>query len=896
MKKFTAASRITLGLVCSMLGILISANLFGLLPDRNALIIEGRQRLAESIAFSNSVLLAGHDLAGINAVFENVLQRNNSVRSIGIRRYSDGQVVVAAGNHADIWPGDLGDKVTPEFMPIPLSQDGTGDWGQIEIAFTALDSGRWYSFLENRLLQLLAFAACCGSVMFRIFLRMVLKNLDPSRAVPRRVREALDILTEGLMIVDLDDRILLANNAMATTVDKDANALVGKKASLFLFRRVDGVIEMPWTECGRRKELVSGTTVQFVDASKTDRIFKVNCSPLFATEGRIRGVMVSLDDVTILEQNKIALRVAKDEADNANKAKSDFLANMSHEIRNPMNAIVGFTDILRRGLEDCAETRTRHLDTIHASGTHLVELINDILDFSKIEAGKLDLEIRECSPYELMTDVVNVLRMKAEQQHLSLSVEVRGEIPETIESDPTRLRQVLMNLVSNAIKFTSEGSVRILASMIEKNREPFIQFEVIDTGIGMSKEQIGRLFQEFMQADSSVTRRFGGTGLGLVISKRLTEALGGQIAVDSELGEGSRFHFCVATGDIANIPMLSGDQAAEKFSTAARTTSTGLSTWFKPARVLITDDTPANRQLAGLVLRKAGLQVDEAENGAIAVEKANADSYDLLLMDMQMPVMDGFTATRTLRSQGMTTPILAFTANVTEQDRENCVASGCTGFLTKPINIDLLLSTIAEYLPTQDHPPVVIQAVALPISDYTAGESNGGKLPQKPPEVPLHAEVSELKTIVATDDEAVQTTSTSDDSVDDLMNSLFGKTQPLSDSLHRSKSCPADRILRSTLPMEIPEFREIVEAFINGLGESLARMRHSQICMDYQQMRELAHRLKGTGGTVGFSDFTEPSRRLQIAAESHDDETIEAMISELEEIATRIEVMEPVVS
>jgi len=891
MKKFTAASRITLGLVCSMLGIIISANLLGLIPDRNALIIEGRQRLAESVAFSNSVLLAGHDLAGINAVFENVIHRNRSVRSIGIRRYSDGSVVVAAGNHSAVWPADLGEKVTPEFMPIPLSQDGVGEWGQVEIAFTPLDSGRWYSLFENPLLQLLVFAACSGSVMFRIFLRMVLKNLDPSRAVPRRVREALDILTEGLMIVDLDDRVLLANSAMARTVNKDADALVGKKANQFPFKRVDGVKEMPWTECGRRKELISGTTVQFVDADQTNRNFKINCSPLFGTEGQIRGVMVSLDDVTVLEQNKIDLRNAKDEADNANKAKSDFLANMSHEIRNPMNAIVGFTDILRRGLEDCAATRTRHLNTIHASGTHLVELINDILDFSKIEAGKLDLEIRACSPYELMSDVVNVLRMKAEEHQLTISVEVCGEIPETIESDPTRLRQILMNLVSNAIKFTSEGGVRIVASTVRKGGKSFVQFEVIDTGIGMTKEQKARLFKEFMQADSSVTRRFGGTGLGLAISKKLTEALGGEIAVDSEPGTGSRFHFCIATGDIAHVKMLTCEQAAENFAVNDSTVKTGLSTWFKPARVLITDDTPANRQLASLVLRKAGLQIDEAENGAIAVEKASTNSYDLLLMDMQMPVMDGFTATRTLRSQGMTIPILAFTANVTEMDRQNCVASGCTGFLTKPINIDLLLSTIAEYLPTQDHPPIAVEAAAEPIAVVSdSKESNR----QDKVALPMERTRAAVPVDAAPVDAQIPATPMSnDDTIDDLMNSLFGKSPHLGVSQDTAESRPSKQTLRSTLPMEIPEFREIVEAFVDGLGELLAKLRHSQICMDYQQMRELAHRLKGTGGTVGFSDFTEPSGKLQFAAESHDEDTIEAMLCELESIASRIEIMEP---
>ena len=867
MKNLSAASRITLGLVCSMLGILITANLLGLLPDRNALIIKGRQDLVESIAFSNSVLLANGDLAGINAVFSNTIQRRPDVQSIAIRRYSDNRVVVASGPHAEIWPVDQGTRVTEQFMPIPLSQDGIGEWGQVELAFTPLDSGRWYSFWENPLVQLLIFAACCGFTMFRIFLRMVLKNLDPSRAVPRRVREALDILTEGLMIVGLEGRILLANSAMARTMGKDADSLIGKKASLFRFTRIDGIEEMPWTECGRTQAPISGTTVHFADTTLTNRIFKINCSPLSGNEGKIRGVMVSLDDVTQLEQNKIELCKAKEDADDANRAKSDFLANMSHEIRNPMNAIVGFTDILRRGLEESEDERVRYLDTIHASGTHLVELINDILDFSKIEAGKLDLEIRACSPWELMTDVVNVLRMKAEQQSLSLSVEVRGQIPETIKSDATRLRQILMNLVSNAIKFTSDGGVRIIASTVLQNGQTFVRFEVTDSGIGMTKEQMGRLFQQFMQADSSVTRRFGGTGLGLAISKRLTEALGGSIAVESEPGVGSTFHFCVAAGNVNNAAMLTGEQAAAKIATTSRTAKTGLNTWFQPARVLITDDTHANRQLVGLILRKAGLEVDEAENGAIAVEKAMANSYDLLLMDMQMPVMDGFTAIQILRGQGLTKPILAFTANVTEQDRQNCIECGCSGFLTKPINIDLLLSTIAAYLPTQDHPPEVIEASVIQAAHEPAAIIANSTLSKSEAE-PLDDILSSILAGSSTMRPVVRNDATNTD---------------------LTRATKNRQALRSMLPQGIPEFQEIVEVFVNGIGETLAKLRHAQLIMDYQEVREIAHRLKGTGGTVGFPDFTEPSCRLQTAAETHDDHTIEVMISQLEEVASRLE-------
>ncbi|MBL8208875.1 MAG: hybrid sensor histidine kinase/response regulator, partial [Blastocatellia bacterium] len=242
--------------------------------------------------------------------------------------------------------------------------------------------------------------------------------------------------------------------------------------------------------------------------------------------------------------------------------------------------------------------------------------------------GKLELEIRECSPFQIMMEVVNVLRMKAEQQSLYLEPVIEGTLPETIQTDSTRLRQVLMNLVGNAIKFTTEGGVRIVASTVNTDGRPQVRFEVRDTGIGLTPEQRGRLFQQFMQADSSVTRRFGGTGLGLAISKKLTELMGGEIGVDSTPGVGSTFHFSISTGDLTGVPMVNQKQAQERFRALARRQQTGIKIWFKPARVLVTDDTPANRQLVGLVLRKAGLEVEEAEHGCIAVEKATSGNYD----------------------------------------------------------------------------------------------------------------------------------------------------------------------------------------------------------------------------------------------------------------------------
>ena len=236
--------------------------------------------------------------------------------------------------------------------------------------------------------------------------------------------------------------------------------------------------------------------------------------------------MVSFEDVTQLEENKVELRKSKEHAEAASRAKSDFLANMSHEIRTPMNAILGFTDLLQRGLYDNPDEQSEYLGTIHSSGTHLLDLINDILDLSKIEAGKLDLEMTDCSPLHIFSEVINILKVRAQEKGISLELIVEGTIPETIQSDPVRLRQVVTNLVGNAIKFTETGGVKIVARWID-DRQPKLEFDVIDSGIGMTDKQVARIFEPFVQADSSVTRRFGGTGLGLSISQKIIEALDG---------------------------------------------------------------------------------------------------------------------------------------------------------------------------------------------------------------------------------------------------------------------------------------------------------------------------------------------------------------------------------
>ncbi len=390
-----------------------------------------------------------------------------------------------------------------------------------------------------------------------------------------------------------------------------------------------------------------------------------------------------------------AIRHAKDAADSASRSKSEFLANMSHEIRTPLNSILGFTELLRRGGGFSDQDRA-HLDTISSSGRHLMTLINDILDLSKIEAGHFEFERIRCSPHQIISEVLSALRVPAQERGLSLECRWASGVPETILTDPARLRQVLTNLVGNAIKFTEQGKVEVVATISTDSPEPRFLIEVHDSGIGIPADRIDAIFSSFEQADNSITRRFGGTGLGLAISRRIVDGLGGKLTVESELGRGSVFRFTLSTGQLENVHIL--DSPPTEALKSARTSKSTQAIRLTSARILLVEDGQSNRQLIGLVLQQAGAEVVYAENGQEGLDAASSNWFDLILMDMQMPVLDGYTAARRLREQGCNLPIIALTAHAMRGDKEKCLAAGCTGYLSKPIDMDELLQTVAAAL------------------------------------------------------------------------------------------------------------------------------------------------------------------------------------------------------
>ena len=929
-----AKAHIALGQTFLLVTLLLAALALGLVPDRENAQREGRAALAEAMAIGGSALVTQADLRRLEATLEIVVERNDDLLSAGVRR-ADGRPILSVGEHEQAWEHDRTDYSTAAQIKVPIWSRGQ-PWGQLEMRFEPLGRPGVLGWLTDPRVRLIAFLGLFAFLVFYLYLAKMLEHLDPSQAVPPHVRSALDTLAEGLVVIDTKERMVLANQAIAGILGRTSDELMGKRVDRLGWVTAEGEPtppeEFPWRAALADGEPRMNDILLLQDAEGQVRTFIANSSPVLGSSGSPGGVLISLDDVTLLEEHKAELSLAKDEAEAANQAKSQFLANMSHEIRTPLNAILGFTEVLKRGYATDAQNRLKYLETIRSSGEHLLQLINDVLDLSKVESGQIELEEIRFAPHEVVQQVIAVLAVKADEKGIGLDFAAASEIPEAISSDPTRLRQIVTNLLSNAIKFTESGGVKVRLSM---SREHLV-LEVTDSGIGLPADAYESIFDEFVQADSSVTRRFGGTGLGLPISRRYARMLGGDITVTSVVGEGSTFRVEIDPGPLDGVRMLSPAEV-QAAGDAFAAEETGA--WsFPGGRVLVVDDAEENRELIQLVLEDVGLEVSGAENGQVGADMAVAGGFDLVLMDMQMPVMDGYTATRLLRERGYERPIIALTANAMKGFERKCLDAGCSGYLPKPIDIDHLIERLAEDLggvrgakPARpgaassegDRPdaPRIASSLAAQNDRFAAvAQKFVDRLQERLPAMRESWDAGDWNALgsyahwlkgsagtVGFQDfrepaEALERAAEERD--DASIESQLGRIEALAGRIDAGKAVadptpsaappePPDDggPIRSRLA-DNPRFRPTIEKFVGRLEDKLGEMDACFEGRDAAGLAALGHWLKGCAGMVGFDHFSGPAARLEALSKESKWSEIERSLDELSALAARIELAE----
>ncbi len=593
---------------------------------------------------------------------------------------------------------------------------------------------------------------------------------------------------------------------------------------------------------------------------------RVSIEPVFDDQGNIQNFIAIESDVSERRERERELIEARRAAEDAASARATFVANVSHEIRTPLNGILGFAELLRSAADGDHEVdeveRAEWLSIIHGSATHLLELINDVLDLSKLQANRMTVEPIACVVRELVSQSAQMHRAKAKDKGLKLDVEVDESVPRLIDLDPTRLRQLITNLVGNAVKFTDSGSVRIAVSWREEaivkvsgaadeaqdsqviradEVEPIsssrLMISVIDTGIGISDAKMRELFTPFVQGDASITRRFGGTGLGLAICKGIAEAMSGTIRVASEPGKGTRIYLDLPAPRSAQE--VEGEEASDASGVdemcERQTGSRALPKCLAGVNVLVVDDAIVNRKLFDIVLREAGATVSLADNGERAVAMVLEQDFDLVLMDGQMPIMDGLTATSILRSRGITIPILALTAHAMEHDAARFIEAGCDAHLAKPIA-----------------PIKLVRAVAVHLGRKASA----------------HADASDK----AFGEHAVHEAGVEEADVEEtgVANTLAVSCESAKiDSGTHEASGMADMMLDEELAND-PELRAIVEDFVRTIPDRAKELREAAVVRDAARLARLAHGLKGTSATLGLHAVAHMAATVERAALRND--------------------------
>ncbi|WP_186408094.1 PAS domain-containing hybrid sensor histidine kinase/response regulator [Candidatus Accumulibacter aalborgensis] len=711
------------------------------------------------------------------------------------------------------------------------------------------------SFFANALKGWL-FVAVTAALLYAMVRRLLAQTATLSRREHEARTENLrnqqllaaivDGSTDAIFAKDLEGRYLVFNRATARVIGKRSEQALGcDDTALFPPEQAATL------RANDRRVIVENRTHTYEETLLTaqgERTFLATKGPLHDSEGKVIGIFGVSRDITDRKrmsdeldrhrhhlEERVAERTAElaaanlalaqhaDSAEAANRAKSAFLANMSHEIRTPMNTIIGLTHLLRRS--GATAQQAERLDRIDDAGQHLLAIINDVLDLSKIEAGRLQVENTDFALSAVLDKVGAIIGEAAHRKGLPISIE-RNAVPLSLRGDPTRLRQALLNYAANAVKFTAEGSIALRARLLEEiGDDLLVRFEVEDTGIGIAADKLGRLFQAFEQADASTTRHYGGTGLGLVITHRLAHLMGGDVGVDSTPGRGSTFWLTarLQRGQSIVSPLAAvhgGDPESE------------LRAHHAGRRILLSEDNDINREVALELLQSVGLVVETAADGRQAVGWAQRSAFDLILMDMQMPGMDGLEATRRIRALPgwKTTPILAMTANAFDEDRRSCAEAGMNDFVTKPVLPGLLYAVVLKWLPPGERKE---PAAADSVARHT------------PPDAALTAvAVPALVTpalVTPASPSAAEAT------------------------LARLASLPGVSVARALtlLAGRVEKYLDLLARFVASQADAMSCLATSLADGDHVTARRVAHTLKGTGATLGADGLAEIAARLE---------------------------------
>jgi PAS domain S-box-containing protein len=581
---------------------------------------------------------------------------------------------------------------------------------------TAGGSADMLSLMESNAIQSFTFLIYASAlVLLALGLAIMVKertqhSLQETLAETQRFRDALDQISSIVSMKDAESRYVYGNQAALKLLGVSAEELQGSDYSRYFNPKTAGILRAIDLQVLAGRNI--SREVEKVDNNGQRRYYLETKTPLYTDpeHRQIWGLCGISTDITerkaveaelerhrdhlekMVEERTFALSIAKEAAEAASRAKSTFLANMSHELRTPLNGIMGMTELARRRASDPEQQEM--LAALAQSSKHLLGIINDILDLSKIEADRLTLERSDFQLGSIFDSLKNLLGDAAAAKQLQINFDIDPVLARTtFQGDPLRLCQILLNLAGNAIKFTSAGTVTVRAEMAAREQDRVaLNFEVRDTGIGIPVADQARLFKAFEQADSSITRRYGGTGLGLAICQRLVSMMGGTIGVDSEPGTGSTFWF--------NIPLECQPSETANEGTPDLLAEHRLRSQHAGARILIVDDEPINQVIAREFLEEAGLTTDLANDGAEALAMAGSTRYAAILMDLQMPNLDGLAATRRIRElpDSGEVPIIAMTANAFPEDRERCSAAGMNDFITKPIDHEILFTCLLKHL------------------------------------------------------------------------------------------------------------------------------------------------------------------------------------------------------